>query len=200
MQSRQIIVIHGGTVFSSHEAYISSLKTKNITVDSFKRSTNWKMSLQKELGDSYEVFAPRMPNGDDAVYGEWKIWFERMIPFLSDDVDIIGHSLGALFMVKYLSSECFSKHINRLFLVSAPFEGSNDDPLESFQRTGSIDSLKTQTEKIFLYHSTDDTIVPYAHMEKYRALLPDATVRTFSDRGHFFLKSFPELIEDIRKH
>ncbi len=196
--SQQVVVIHGGNVFNSQDDFISSLKNKEVTRDSFKRKVDWKANLQKELGISYEVFAPHMPESDNATYDLWKIWFEKMIPFLSDNVIMVGHSLGAIFLVKYFSQEDFTKKIDGLFLVSAPFEGSDDDPLGTFQRTDSVDGLKTQVEKIFLYHSTNDEVVPYAHMEKYHELLPTAIVRTFCDRGHFFIESFPEIVADIR--
>ena len=195
--SQQVVVIHGGNVFNSQDDFISSLKNKEVTRGSFKRKVDWKANLQKELGISYEVFAPHMPESDNATYDLWKIWFEKMIPFLSDNVIMVGHSLGAIFLVKYLSQEDFTKKIDGLFLVSAPFEGSRDEPLGTFKRPNSLEKLSFSAQNIFLYHSEDDPVVPYAHMEKYHELLPNAIVRTFSDRGHFFLESFPEIVADI---
>jgi pimeloyl-ACP methyl ester carboxylesterase len=52
---------------------------------------------------------------------------------------------------------------------------------------------------IYLYHSRDDTEVPFEHLERYRRALPHATVRVLDDRCHEFNQAqFPELAADIR--
>lgn len=61
-----------------------------------------------------------------------------------------------------------------------------------------IPHIQDQVKEIFLYHSTDDDIVPYSHTEKIKAYLPNAKVITLTDRGHFFgEEKFPELLENI---
>ena len=54
--------------------------------------------LQEVLGGEYDVLLPRMPNKNNAKYLEWKIWFERMIPFLNKEIILVGYSLGASFI------------------------------------------------------------------------------------------------------
>ena len=49
------------------------------------------------------LYKARLQYRTNARYEEWKIWFERMIPFLNDNVILVGHSLGGIFFVKYLS-------------------------------------------------------------------------------------------------
>jgi pimeloyl-ACP methyl ester carboxylesterase len=53
------------------------------------------------------------------------------------------------------------------------------------------------TEEIFIYHSTDDTTVPYSHSEKIKSYLPKAKLITFTNRGHIRQQEFPELLENI---
>lgn len=60
-----------------------------------------------------------------------------------------------------------------------------------------ISNLERQAEEIFLYHSTDDIVVPYSHVEKIKACLPKAKLITFTDRGHINQPEFPELLENI---
>ena len=61
-----------------------------------------------------------------------------------------------------------------------------------------IANLEKYVDQIFIYHSTDDDIVPYSHAEKIKAYLPKAKLLTFTDRGHFFgEEKFPELLENI---
>ena len=104
---KQVVVIHGGTTFDTHEEYISFLKNREASIEKFKTQKDWKNSLEKELGTDFEIFVPRMPNGTDARFEEWKIWLERMIPFLDDDVILVGHSLGGIFLAKYLAKNLF---------------------------------------------------------------------------------------------
>jgi len=64
-----------------------------------------------------------------------------------------------------------------------------------------LKNLEPQVDKIFLYHSHDDDVVPFINGEKFNHYLPNATFNIFEDRGHFFSQvEFPELLENIIKH
>ena len=65
-----------------------------------------------------------MPLKEDAKYEDWKIYFERYIPFLRNDCILVGSSLGAMFLAKYLSENKFPKKILATFLVCPPFDGT----------------------------------------------------------------------------
>ena len=61
-----------------------------------------------------------------------------------------------------------------------------------------MENVAHQCEKIVIYHSKDDHVVPYAHSEKLAELLPQATFESFETRGHFYhLPCFPELFDHI---
>lgn len=60
-----------------------------------------------------------------------------------------------------------------------------------------IANIPAQVDQIFIYHSTDDDIAPYAHGQKIAHYLPEAKFITFHDRGHFLQSEFPELLENI---
>ena len=59
------------------------------------------------------------------------------------------------------------------------------------------EKLDLQSNKIFLYHSKDDPVVPFSALEKYKNALPQATVRVLDGRGHINQEDFPELVKDI---
>ena len=99
---QQVFVIHGGTAFDTYEEYISYLQKKEVSLEKLL-GRDWKLNLQDNLGSDYEVFLPKMPNAQNAVYKEWCIWFEKFLPLLDDGVILVGHSLGAVFLAKYLS-------------------------------------------------------------------------------------------------
>lgn len=195
---QQVVVIHGGTTFDSRDQYLDFLRTREVSLDYFRLKMDWKNSLQKDLGENYEVLQPRMPNKDDAKYVEWKIWFGRMIPYLEDGVIFIGHSLGALFLLKYLSENVLSKKIKAIILIAPPFdEGAGCEPLGTFKLTSGLNPYKNQIGRISFYFSNDDLVVPLYHREKYQQSLPEARFNVFEDRRHFGQLEFPELIEEI---
>jgi hypothetical protein len=145
-----------------------------------------------------------MPNKNMASYKAWKIRFEKIFPYLNDEyLIIVGHSLWAMFLVKYLWENKFPKKIKQLHLMSTVFDESDMSDEEKYAWDFAYDpkiipNIEDQAEEIFLYHSTDDDLVPYSHTEKIKAYLPKAKLMTFTDRGHFFQSEIPEIIANIR--
>lgn len=196
---RQVVAIHGGDAFATREEYLQFLREYQVdSIDYFKRTADWKANLQAALGNEYEVLLPQLPNKWDAKYEEWSLWFGKLFPFLGDDVVLIGHSLGASFLAKYLAGNRLAVRASAVMLVSGPYDTDGDRKLVQFDMPESLSMLNEQTDAVFLYHSKDDPVVPFTELAKYEAALPSATVRVFEDRGHFNQESFPELVADIR--
>ena len=193
---KQILVIHGGDTFETYEQYLNFLRKHEINIERYKtEKDDWKPWLRKELGTNYEVILPIMPNKTNAIFEEWKIWMEKLIPFLNNGVILIGHSMGGAFLAKYLSENKFPKKIEAVFLVSAVYDKDTEDyPLVSFALPEKLD---LQTDKVYLYHSKDDPVVPFSDLAKYEEALPKAKSRTFNDRKHINQEEFLELAEDI---
>lgn len=188
INKKQILAIHGGEVFSSYDQYVEFLKSAQIDLEQKK---SWRSTLPEALGEEFEVILPQMPNKLNAKYHEWKIWFEKYFPFLAGNIILVGHSLGAIFIAKYLSEEAFPTKIKATFLIAAPYTES-DFSLDSLKKFGE------QGGEIFLYHSNDDPVVPFSEFEKYQKALPKAQVIIFEDRKHFNQEQFPELVEAIK--
>jgi len=196
---KQIIVIHGGETFDRYEQYISFLKSIEIDFEKM-RSKGWKDNLEKDLGRRFEVVLPKMPNAFNAKYLEWKIWFEKIIPFFENEVVLIGHSLGGIFLSKYLSENKFPKKILATFLVAAPYDDKNADySLADFTLKEDLSLLQNQSEKLFIYQSRDDDVVPFADFKKYKKALPDAIFKEFKNRKHFMQGNFSEIEQEIRR-
>ncbi len=195
----QIIIIHGGDTFATHEEYLTFLGNYEIESLDYFRKKGWKSSLQEKLGESFDVIIPKMPCAINAKYEEWKIWFEKLSPLLNDEVILIGHSLGGIFLAKYLSENDFSKKILSLHLVAAPYdEETSQESLVDFALSKTVESLPKRADKIFLYHSQDDLVVPFVDVEKYQRDLPSAKLIVFEDRGHFNQEEFPELVKRVK--
>lgn len=197
---KQIVFIHGGEAFSSYDTYIENLK--NEQVDPFaKKEKRWHQLLGEVLGSEYEVFTPTMPNSKNAKYQEWKIWFEKYVPFLQDGVILIGHSQGGYFLSKYLVENKFPVAIEALYLVGAVFnaEGLVEEDGGDFAfDTEKLGNVALQVAHIFICHSEDDFVIPFPHAEKYLEKLPQATLLRFTDRNHFLQQEFPELVDSIQ--
>ncbi|MDO8728405.1 MAG: alpha/beta hydrolase [bacterium] len=194
--TKQVVIISGGDTFETYEEYLNFLHNYEIDIERYKTDKHdWKPWLRQRLGSDYEVILPIMPNRTNAQFGEWKLWFEKLNPFLYQDVILIGHSLGGTFLAKYLSENQFSKKIKAVFLVGAVYDKDSEGyPLASFTLPT---NLNLQTDKIYLYHSKDDPIVPFSALEQYKKALPKAQTKIFDDRKHFNQEEFPELAEDI---
>ncbi len=195
---QQIFVIHGGNAFDHYDDYVASLLAKIVTLEQL-REVGWKARLGDVLGKDFEVFNPRMPNAQNARYLEWKIYFEKLISLMEPNVILIGHSLGAIFLAKYLSEEVFPKSIKATFLVGAPFNTAEIHPLVDFNVSPNLDRLAQQGGDIVFYHSKDDEVVPYSNLEDYRRCLPNANYVTLYGRGHITDETFPELVAALQK-
>lgn len=196
----QILVIHGGNTFDKQEEYLRYLKTRQLTLDHM-RFSDWKSNLQNNLGTDFDVLLAQMPNNRNARYEEWKIWFERIIMLLNDEVIFIGHSLGGIFLAKYLSENKYPKKIIATLLVAAPYNTPTKHPLADFNLNDDVSLLKNfekQGGKIIIYQSKDDPIVPYANCEDYRKALPSAELVVLDNYKHFNKQDFPEIIDRIK--
>ena len=195
--SQQIFVIHGGDAYSNYEEYLEALRSKRVSLERL-RSQDWKANLPKALGSDFDILLPRMPNGQNAKYLEWKIYFEKLVSLMESGVVLIGHSLGGIFLAKYLSEETLPIQVRATLLVAAPFNTPEIHPLADFVLSADLGMFAEQGGDITLYHSSDDQIVPFSNLNDYRRALPNARFVTFTDRGHFNAAEFPELVADLQ--
>ena len=194
---KQLIVIHGGDSYISEKEYQKALREREFQLDWFRSGSSWKKSLQERLGEEYDVLTPFFPLKDNARYEEWKLVFEKILTLVDDGVMVIGHSLGGMFIAKYLAENISPKKIGAVFIVAAPY--TMEAPWSSeFDVPQSLENLDRQVSRIFIYQSTDDFVVSPDEVQKFEKALPSATVRIFEDRGHFLGDAFPEILEDIR--
>jgi predicted alpha/beta hydrolase family esterase len=195
METRQVIVIGGGEVWQTHEEYIAYLRAYEFSDEKFEkfRSQRWKERLQSDLGDEYDVVRIDMPCAKNAKYDEWSIWFTKVVPFLRDGCIVIGHSLGANFLAKYLSQNAIEKRMAQLHLVAGCFGA-----VGGFDIPDDLNGVEEQCDNVWIYHSQDDPVVSIDDAKKYMDALPEAKTMIFSDRGHFVCEEFPELVDNIR--
>ena len=192
----QIFFIHGGMTFKNKKDYLNYLRTRKLTLD-YEYIVRWSDEyLKNELGRKFQTIRPRMPNKEDSKYEAWKINFENYIPHLTDNVILIGESLGGIFLAKYLSENKLSKKILSVYLVAAPFDGENG----GFKLKDDLSLLEKNSKNLYLLFSKDDDIVPVGHAKKYRNKLKGAKIFILEGKnGHFSVPKLPEIIKLIKK-
>ncbi len=188
---KQILIIHGGNSFPTYNDYIKYLTAKKLNYQKLIHPIGWKERLSDDLLE-YDVIYPTMPNSQNAVYEEWKIYFEKLVQLLEGDVQIIGHSLGAMFLAKYLNEFPLPKPVRRILLVAGGYDDETNESLGSF-KVRSATGLSRSAQEVHLFHSKDDPVVSFTELAKFQADLPTAISHVFEDRGHFIGETFPEL-------
>jgi hypothetical protein len=157
-------------------------------------------SLQDALGAAYEVHYPRMRNEESPEYADWKPQITSELAALEGDVTLVGHSVGGSVLIKYLSEKRVEKPIASLFLLATPYWGADEFwKWNAVQLPEDVAAKLASIPRIFLYHSRDDNIVPFAHLALYAARLPKAILREVDGRGHQFANDLADVAEDIRK-
>lgn len=198
---QQIIHIHGGECFPDNNSFYEALKACDY--NPLVEKKHWRDWLKQRLSSSYQMIIPQMPNGRMASYKARKIWFEKIFSYLNDEWTILtGQSLGAMFLLKYLTENWFPRKIKQLHLLGTLLDEENlpadNNYLGDFLfDTSWIPAITKQIEYIYIYHSRDDEYCPYSHAERLVKLLPNAEFISFEDRWHFSQPEFPELLENI---
>ncbi len=176
----QIVFFHGG---GSIEDYDADQKL----VD----------SLSAALGPGNPVHYPYLPNDGTPDLGRRR-QLHQEITKSTDDVILVGHSLGASMLLAYLSENQPTKPIAGIFLLAAPFWNGDADWVKAFRLQPGFAAKLNPGIPLFFYHCRDDEEVPFAHFEIYKQLLPWATFRQLETGGHQFNNDLKAVAADIR--
>lgn len=158
-------------------------------------------SLRKKLGKEYKVIYPGMPHEADAPYDEWSQQISQALSEAQGPIIVIGHSVGASILLKYLSEVPPKKALAGIFLLSAPFwggEGWHYEGYKKLQVPENVEAKLPAEVPLFLYHCQDDEIVPYEHLALYAALLPHATIRPLQQGGHQLNNDLSLAAQDVQ--
>jgi uncharacterized protein len=157
-------------------------------------------SLQNALGTSYQVQYPKMPFDENVGYTGWKVEIDAALSSLDEEVNLVAHSVGGSILLKYLIEERVEKRIRGLFLLATPYFGADDVWNDAEMNVPQdVAAMLPAIPRIFLYHSRDDEVVPFAHLSQYAAKLPQATIRVYDGRGHQFGNDLTDVAKDIRQ-
>ena len=179
--TRHVLFIHGGGQ-GAHE-------------EDRKLAAN----LQDVLGTAYDVRCPKMPDEDRPEYEAWRKQIAEELAALDGEVVLVGHSLGGSIVLKYLAEERVEKPVAGIFLIAAPYWGTEDWEVSEYELRDGFASKLPEGLPMFFYHSRDDEWVPFVHLAMYKERLPQATFREFDGRGHQFNDDMSEVARDIER-
>jgi predicted alpha/beta hydrolase family esterase len=95
--------------------------------------------------------------------------------------------VGGAVLLRHLSEAKIDKPVAGVFIIAAPYWGAEE------WQAGLPAGLP-----VFLYHSRDDEVVPFAHLAQFAEKFPQATIREFDGRGHQFNNDLSAVAEDIK--
>jgi predicted alpha/beta hydrolase family esterase len=131
----QVLILSGGRSFGDREQLLEFYKNYDITRT---KGRAWKDWLTWTLEDVYEFIFPDFPTRNNADYEIDKMIFEKYFTKFNDkDLIVIAHSLGTIFIMKYLLENRFVKNIKQLHLVS-PIVSNYFQPADDVENTGTF--------------------------------------------------------------
>jgi predicted alpha/beta hydrolase family esterase len=158
-------------------------------------------SLRKALGADYEVHYPEMVDEDNAPYEQWTQQIEKELAAMQEPIFLIGHSVGASVIMKWLSENEVKKPIAGIFLIASPFWGGDGWLYEGYEELEISKALAAKVPKtipLFLYHCRDDEVVSFEHLALYAKLFPQAVVRELDAGGHQVNNDLSAVAKDIK--
>ncbi len=177
---KQILFIQGGGGKKDHAA-----DAKLVT------------SLRKALGETYTVHYPLLLNNSTPDLGRSK-QIEKEISAIKGSVILVGHSLGASMLLKFLSENDIPQKIDGIFLMATPFWDGDEDWEKGFKlKTNFADKLSKATPTFF-YHCLDDEEIPFNNLISYKQKLPWAAFREIANGGHQFNNDLTVVAGDIK--
>jgi len=149
------------------------------------------------------VIAPQLPTPEGQDLESWREAFKGYMPLGHDSI-LIGHSCGAVFILRLL--EQIDTRIRAAFLVAGPVKpmGNEFDSLtNSFvDKPFDWDRIRHNAGHICPIYSTDDPYVSLEHGEIAAANLKTELI-VVQGAGHFNQKAgylkFPLLLEKVRE-
>lgn len=148
------------------------------------------------------VDTPELPEPYEPNYEAWKKVFEES--YITEDTQLIGHSAGAGFLVRWLSEN--KVQVGKVILI-APWLDTEKHLQEKFDNNTFFDftidpDFPSRTESTTIFVSDDDEGYIHESVALLQNYCPTITIKKFHNHGHFTLSDmgtveFPELLKAI---
>jgi uncharacterized protein len=178
---------------------------KVFLVHGFNGSPNssWLPWLMGELKKE-DVYACSlaMPNPSEPICLDWVNEIARHVDQnKSDDIYLVGHSLGVAAILNYVQSDVVSTTIKGVVLVSGRCIKSSNPQTEGFYGDFNFAKIKQSIGKITVIHGDTDERVPFANGEKLASELGVSLI-TIKNGGHLTgsegWRALPQALDALR--
>jgi uncharacterized protein len=156
------------------------------------------VSLQASLGSAYTVEYPRMPADETLSDFGWLQQIGIEINSGKEEIILVGHSLGASMILKYLSENSVQQKIMGIFLIATPHWSGDEDWVQGLKLKEDFADTLPKHVPIFLYHCRDDEEVPFEQLTFYKQKLPQAVIREIESGGHQLNNDLSIVAKDIK--
>jgi len=170
-------------------------------------NSNWFPWMMEELSKEsiYACILP-MPTPDVPILSEWVKTIDEAIKLPNEETFLVGHSLGASTILRYLESLDKDYKIGGVVLVSGPMsliEEDGYDLVNKFiDKTFDFDQIVNVCKNFVVIHGDNDPNVPFTDAEKLSKKL-NCKLISIHNGGHLngsdgFYK-LPEALESLLK-
>lgn len=169
---------------------------------------NWIPWLQKKLeADGYTVMVPQFPTPEHQTLEDWMAVFEQYRDEMNDETILIGHSVGATFLLSVL--ETLQTPVKATcFIGGFASQLTKENPLLQVLLSTFVDKefnwpvIRDRAGRVYVIQGDDDPYVPFEKAgELARNLQTELTI--VRGGGHFDEQSghtqLPELLNRIRQ-
>lgn len=164
---------------------------------------NWFPWLKNELEKlGNKVYVPAFPTPQGQELDNWLQVFDKYLRHLDSETILIGHSCGAIFLLRLL--ERIKVKIKAVFLVAGPVRPLNNEfdavHMSFVDHPLNWEKIKNHASYFYPIYSTNDPYVGMEHGEIIANELASKLI-TVKDAGHFNTKAgyitFPLLLKEI---
>ena len=155
-------------------------------------------SLQKHLGAAYKIDYPKFPSDESLPDFGWMQYIDQLLLQSPDELILVGHSLGASMLLKFLSEKGVVKTIKGLFLIATPFWHGKEEWKAGLKLQENFAGQLPPTLPVFFYHCQDDDVAPVSDLDYYMQKLTHASFRKIKTGGHQLNNDLTLVANDIK--
>jgi predicted alpha/beta hydrolase family esterase len=163
--TRQILSIQGGGA-GTHDEWDDKLAE----------------NLRQMLEYGSEIRYPSMPDEGDLNYAKWSAAIRREMADLDAGAVVVGHSVGATFLINALAEQPSARELGAIVLIAAPFVDEGGWASDDFALMSDLGVRLPQGVRVDVFHGLQDDSVPPLHADRYARAIPQAQVQLLPGR------------------
>ena len=166
----------------------------------------WYPYLKTKLKDAgIKVEIPIMPDTDHPIVQSWLPVFSKAVGTISEDVILIGHSVGCATVLRFLESLSENQKVGGVVMVAGFLDDRGDSEISSFfEEVFNYEKIKMGSNRFVSIHSDNDpSLKPnyFKHSNIFLSKLK-AKIIIIPDGGHFSIADnyfeFPEIVNEVK--